>query len=61
MPIRRRIGHRKNRLIAAVGLVAVLAACGAATANQPAAESTGDGQAVEGGDVEHLDVAGNLS
>ena len=24
MPIQRRIGHRKNRLIAAVGLVAVL-------------------------------------
>ncbi|MFG1812676.1 ABC transporter substrate-binding protein [Kribbella sp. NPDC049174] len=51
-----------NRLIAAVGLVAVLAACGAPTTNQPAAESTGDvpdkpSKAVT---LNILDVAGNL-
>jgi len=62
MPIQRRIGHRKNRIVAAVGLVAVLAACGAPTTNQPAAESTGDvpdkpSKAVT---LNILDVAGNL-
>ena len=42
MPIQRRIGQHKNRIVAAVGLIAVLAACGAPTSNQPAGESTGD-------------------
>jgi putative spermidine/putrescine transport system substrate-binding protein len=67
MPIRRRrsqrrIGHRTNRLLAATGLLAVLAACGAPTTNQPAADTTGDvpekpSKAVT---LNILDVAGNL-
>jgi putative spermidine/putrescine transport system substrate-binding protein len=62
MPIQRRIGHRKNRIVAAVGLIAVLAACGAPTTNQSAGESTGDvpdkpSKAVT---LNILDVAGNL-
>ncbi len=62
MPIQRRIGHRKNRIVAAAGLIAVLAACGAPTTNQSAGESTGDvpdkpSKAVT---LNILDVAGNL-
>ncbi|MGW1342905.1 ABC transporter substrate-binding protein [Kribbella sp. NPDC002412] len=60
MPMQRRIGHRK--LVAALAGIAVLAACGAPTTNQPAAESTGDvpdkpSKAVT---LNILDVAGNL-
>ncbi|MEV0290887.1 MULTISPECIES: extracellular solute-binding protein [unclassified Kribbella] len=57
MPIQRRMSK-----LAAVSAIAVLAACGAPTTNQPAGESTGDvpDKPAKAVTLNILDVAGNL-